>query len=510
MNDIQWNLFDIQTTNNLHDMHLPVVTMNLNYDDNIENKSKLISFSMNAEQFAVLLADFCGISRRMREPFEKAAAFYRERIPDGNITLDKFHVKFIAVDCFYHVGQCRKSYKLDYYPHMYLYIKGTRGYQYFGPTITSNLIEFIEKIRMPIIRLTNVDEFLDFIVQHESNVLAHFDFSNTLQRQYYSFYVQAALKHIEYDNEHPIRFAVILNQTVIEELSNLSNNTFPKQFVILNRLNSPPQIFPNLTNNFTIENLFQWIVNEHKEPYVGWIVPKNRYYSRSPSIDKATVFDALTNHDNLLIFLTSNKLDELKLRYISFYLSNCNITHSSLWLRQIEILYNQSLINLNENISKTQHNLLSSCCQYILNQISPADIYHLCLFNQQLPLLNFSETKTKTCLPILNNIQLQKICYRDYCHQWLKTYASIYQQKLHSNHETILQKRRDKFYDQSIEIQDQFIIDSNNSMENFKGLLCQINSTWAFRLIDSKYYPNFGRNIGIINNSRALIVLQTK
>ncbi|CAF3232300.1 unnamed protein product, partial [Rotaria sp. Silwood2] len=106
--------------------------------------------------------------------------------------------------------------------------------------------------------------------------------------------------------------------------------------------------------------------------------------------------------------------------------------------------------------------------------------------------------------------QLQKTCYRDHSHQWLKTYASIYQQKLHSNHETILQKRRDKFYDQSIEIQDQFIIDSNNSMENFKGLLCQINSTWAFRLIDSKYYPNFGRNIGIINNSRAIIKLLKK
>jgi hypothetical protein len=55
-NDIQWNIFDIKTTNNLHDMQLPVVTMNLNYDDNIENKSNSISFSMNAEQFAVLLA----------------------------------------------------------------------------------------------------------------------------------------------------------------------------------------------------------------------------------------------------------------------------------------------------------------------------------------------------------------------------------------------------------------------------------------------------------------------
>ncbi len=37
-------------------MQLPVVTMNLKYDDNIENKSNSISFSMNAEQFGVLLA----------------------------------------------------------------------------------------------------------------------------------------------------------------------------------------------------------------------------------------------------------------------------------------------------------------------------------------------------------------------------------------------------------------------------------------------------------------------
>jgi hypothetical protein len=50
---------------------------------------------------------------------------------------------------------------------MFLYVKGTRGYQYFGPAIYSNLIEFIEKIRMPVIRLTNVNDFLDFIVQNE-------------------------------------------------------------------------------------------------------------------------------------------------------------------------------------------------------------------------------------------------------------------------------------------------------------------------------------------------------
>ena len=56
LGDIQWNVLDVKTTNNLHDMHLPVVTMNLNYNDNLENQSKSISFAMNAEQFAVLFA----------------------------------------------------------------------------------------------------------------------------------------------------------------------------------------------------------------------------------------------------------------------------------------------------------------------------------------------------------------------------------------------------------------------------------------------------------------------
>ena len=76
-------------------------------------------------------------------------------------------MKFIAIDCFHHAGSCRKTYQLNYYPHMLLYIKGTRGYQYFGPAILSNLIEFIEKIRFPVIRLTNRNEFFDFILQHE-------------------------------------------------------------------------------------------------------------------------------------------------------------------------------------------------------------------------------------------------------------------------------------------------------------------------------------------------------
>lgn len=109
-------------------------------------------------------------------------------------------------------------------------------------------------------------------------------------------------------------------------------------------------------------------------------------------------------------------------------------------------------------------------------------------------------------------MKLLKICARDYCQQWLRNLTSIYQEKLNNkNQEIFLRKRQEKFSDQSMEFEHQIMKnDNNNSMEKFKGLLCQINSTWAFRLINSRSYPNFGKNIGIVNNSRTIIVLQSK
>jgi hypothetical protein len=44
------------------------------------------------------------------------------------------------------------------------------------------------------------------------------------------------------DNEHPVRFALILNQTIVEELSKLYNNTLEKPFIILHRLDSTPHV----------------------------------------------------------------------------------------------------------------------------------------------------------------------------------------------------------------------------------------------------------------------------
>lgn len=41
---------------NVDQMHLPVVTMKIGFDDRLENQEKSISFSLTPEKFAVLLA----------------------------------------------------------------------------------------------------------------------------------------------------------------------------------------------------------------------------------------------------------------------------------------------------------------------------------------------------------------------------------------------------------------------------------------------------------------------
>ena len=56
LDDVQWKVFDVQSINHLDDMHLPVVTMKIDYQDRLENCSKSVSFAMDPQQFAVLYA----------------------------------------------------------------------------------------------------------------------------------------------------------------------------------------------------------------------------------------------------------------------------------------------------------------------------------------------------------------------------------------------------------------------------------------------------------------------
>ena len=192
-----------------------------------------------------------------------------------------------------------------------------------------------------------------------------------------------------------------------------------------------------------------------------------------------------------------------------FYLSDCNRTHSSLWFKRLEKLRNELFITSKENLTNSQRHLLSSCCQHLFNQISTTEISRICFMNGEFVSLNLSDSKSKSCAAILQNATLLKICSRSYCQRWLRNSTSINREQVHRNPEMVLQKRREKFQDQSIEFVDVHS-QHDDSLEKYRGFLCRINCTWTFRLIDSRSYPYFGRTLGLINNSKAMIVLQSK
>lgn len=192
-----------------------------------------------------------------------------------------------------------------------------------------------------------------------------------------------------------------------------------------------------------------------------------------------------------------------------FHLTDCNHTHASLWFNRLDKLRHELFISSKENLTNTQRHLLSSCCQYLFNQISTMEIYQICLLNGEFPSLNLTATKSKNCVSILKNLTLLKTCSRSYCQRWLRNSTSINREKLPRNAEIVLEKRREKFQEQSIQFDD--VHHSNkDSLEKYRGFLCRINSTWTFRMIDSRYHPYFGQNLGLMNNSKAIIVLQSK
>lgn len=117
--------------------------------------------------------------------------------------------------------------------------------------------------------------------------------------------------------------------------------------------------------------------------------------------------------------------------------------------------------------------------------------------------MNQSETKAKICLPIWQNLTLLKTCSRSYCQRWLRNVTSLNRENSHSHSDIVLQKRREKF-------QDQLDIEHDQPIEKYRGYLCRLNSTWTFRLINSYSHPYFGENLGLINHSKAIIVIQSK
>ena len=190
-------------------------------------------------------------------------------------------------------------------------------------------------------------------------------------------------------------------------------------------------------------------------------------------------------------------------------MGKCNITHSNLWLTHLEQLHQRSLIDRQINLTQSERDQLKVCCKQIFTDISMDQLYQLCLSDHLNTSIDLSTNHKQVCLPMMNNLLWQRQCYHDYCQHWLRNVASINRQNFDDQYEILLEKRRKKFEEQFLNDFDLIDVNHQEISRDFQDLLCRINVTWSFRLVDIRLYPQYLTNLGV-NQSRTVLVLQAK
>ncbi|KAG7276797.1 hypothetical protein CRUP_008747 [Coryphaenoides rupestris] len=171
-------------------------------------------------------------------------------------------VQFVAINCWWSQGRCRKQHRLFQYPVIHLFYKRA--------------------------------VLKDFLSYHEPGVVGFFQFNSSPQPPGYLTYLLSALQALKRDFRGSTRFGVVTNRQVAEAISVREDQT-----VYLHRRFNSSLIFPRRERNFTSEGICSWVF-QHQERALRWLQP--------PGTKSSLLERELSKGPALLLFLTHNPL----------------------------------------------------------------------------------------------------------------------------------------------------------------------------------------------------------
>ncbi|XP_062915299.1 thioredoxin domain-containing protein 11 isoform X2 [Mobula hypostoma] len=119
-------------------------------------------------------APWCGESISVREEIDQVAGELQEQ------------VLFLAVNCWWHQGKCRKQMNLFYYPVIHLYQRRFGPIEYRGPLTAAYIHSFIQRVMSPLQYIPTHSGLLDFLSHYEiTEVILQYrncNASKTIQR----------------------------------------------------------------------------------------------------------------------------------------------------------------------------------------------------------------------------------------------------------------------------------------------------------------------------------------
>ncbi|XP_012640002.1 thioredoxin domain-containing protein 11 isoform X1 [Microcebus murinus] len=262
----------------------------LDYAENIRHDSEVI--------LLFFYAPWCGQSIAARAEIEQAAS----RLSD--------QVLFVAINCWWNQGKCRKQKHFFYFPVIYLYHRSFGPIEYKGPMSAVYIEKFVRRVMKPLLYIPSQSELLDFLSDYEPGVLGYFDFSGSPQPPGYLTFFTSALHSLKKDYLGTIRFGVITNKHLAKLVSLVHSGS-----VYLHRHFNTSLVFPREIMNYTAENIYKWAL-ENREMLFRWLRPHggksllmNNELKKGPALFLFIPFNPLAESHPLIDEITEVALE---------------------------------------------------------------------------------------------------------------------------------------------------------------------------------------------------------
>nr|XP_056722340.1 thioredoxin domain-containing protein 11 [Euleptes europaea] len=248
-------------------------------------------------------APWCGQSIAAREDIEKVAISLADQ------------VLFVAINCWWNQGRCRKQKHFFYFPVIYLYHRSFGPIEYKGPLNAVYIEKFVRRVMTPLLYISSQSSLQRFLSSYEPGVLGYFEFNHSPQPPGYLTFFTSALHSLHKDYLGTIHFGVITDKLIAKEIPLTNSGS-----VYLHRHINTSLLYPHEAMNYTAENICRWAL-ENQETFVRWLRPHggkslllNNELKKGPALFLFLPFDPLAENQPLV-----DEISSLALAY-----SSCN------------------------------------------------------------------------------------------------------------------------------------------------------------------------------------------
>ncbi|XP_051156693.1 thioredoxin domain-containing protein 11 [Leptopilina boulardi] len=482
--------------------------------------------------FIMYYAPWDAESQNLRAELETVSKYYHSQI------------FFAAINCWHPGSECRAQVnKIQSYPVLMLYPSRHSGIPYKGIRTAPYMIQFLDSVMKPIIRITDKIQLDNLLLEKDAVVLGFFNFTGVSKSPGYKEFYLAAVRSLERDPNQEIIYAAITDPKIAE--LNYSVVRFPHAKLFMwNESISYPE-----NNKWTTDNLLIWSGKEMHRVTL-WLQP--------PGSKSLTFAPYLWDGPVLFLFTPRNPLHKENYNYnlmkeivLKYYNCADNIVANKLvkGLREKRLEASIRHHSKNKQCSKLLKDLnnqnsipaVSVSIQNWINDTCCAQVVmNKCLLCKKKDFIEqVDESMCNIPLKEMNEVCFEKdiftvssklpnhneyeLCCKKYNNKNIAKDVLISSDNLNENDPYSAVEIQKFFYKEQcrlLMIGNKYyrsIFPKNDKEEeniNLTTSICEVNKTLSFIAVDSLYYFHFAEGLGVdISNRKdktAVVILDPK